>query len=75
MTNEKEVKAQIEAKLSPTGNSYHFLVPKSLVDCKVLEDGKKYTITVVFGIRSLDTDDVQYTSNFYDAIGNIRLKP
>lgn len=37
-------KLKINSKLIKLGNSYAFLVPKALVDCNILEGGKRYIL-------------------------------
>jgi hypothetical protein len=39
-------KANVNSKLITLGNSYAFIIPKALVDCKVLEAKKRYTLKV-----------------------------
>ena len=38
---------EINAKMTRIGNSYGFIVPKPLLDCKVLDKDKRYKLMIV----------------------------
>lgn len=37
---------EIKSKIMKSGNAYYFRIPKALLDCKVLDREKEYTILV-----------------------------